>query len=186
MLSRASRSITGPTSVARRSGFPVDELAHCALEHVQHARSRFPPAGKVRAAPSIAARRESNADCSTSCTTCSGSADESTIITFWPPVSAISGIWRTLSLPVPMRWDSVRAITRATSVDPVNNTPRVRGSATSAAPTVSPFPGRSCTTSSGTPARCSSRTASAAISGVCSAGLASTGFPAASAALTCR
>ena len=34
----------------------------------------------------------SNAEVSTSATTCSGSARESTIIAFWPPVSAISGI----------------------------------------------------------------------------------------------
>ena len=52
------------------------------------------------------------------------------------------------------------------------------------APTVSPRPGSSCSASRGTPAARSTRTASAATSGVCSAGLASTGLPAASAAAT--
>ena len=73
---------------------------------------------------------------------------------------------------------------RATSVEPVKITPAMRGSATSGAPTVSPRPGRNCSAATGTPARCKSRTASCAISGVCSAGFASTGLPAASAAAT--
>ena len=73
---------------------------------------------------------------------------------------------------------------RAVSVEPVNATPAMRGSATSGAPTVSPLPGSRCNTSPGTPASCSRRTAAAAISGVCSAGLATTALPAASAAAT--
>ncbi len=75
-------------------------------------------------------------------------------------------------------------MSRATSVEPVKMTPATRGSATSAAPTVSPRPGSSCSAAGGTPARCRMRTAAAAISGVCSAGFASTGLPAASAAPT--
>jgi len=47
-----------------------------------------------------------------------------------------------------------------------------------------PRPGKSCSAAAGTPARCSTRTASCAIRGVCSAGFASTGLPAASAAAT--
>ena len=65
----------------------------------------------------------------------------------------------------------------------MNITPAARGSATSAAPTA-PSPGRSCRASAGTPAAWRIRTASAATSGVSSAGLASTGLPAASAAAT--
>ena len=53
------------------------------------------------------------------------------------------------------------------------------------APTPGPSPGSRCSASAGTPASCSSRTAVAAISGVCSAGLAMTALPAASAAVTC-
>ena len=49
---------------------------------------------------------------------------------------------------------------------------------------VSPRPGSSCSAPRGTPAACSARTAAAATSGVCSAGLASTTLPAASAAAT--
>jgi hypothetical protein len=123
----------------------------------------------------------SKADTVASATTCSASAEESTIIAFWPPVSAMSGMGLPSgsSLPASVRW-----MMRATSVEPVKTTPRVRGSPTKAAPTVSPGPGTSCNTSAGTPAACMRRTASAAMSGVCSAGFASTGFPAASAALT--
>ena len=70
---------------------------------------------------------------------------------------------------------------RAVAVDPVKATPASRGSAVSIAPT-SPPPGMSCKASGGMPAAWHSLMASAAISGVCGAGLASTVFPAASAA----
>ena len=119
----------------------------------------------------------SNADASASATTCSGSAELSTIIAFWPPVSAIS-------TGASSRSASCRLMRRATSVEPVKTTPAMRGSATSAAPIVSPRPGSSCNAAGGTPARWNRRTAAAASNGVCSAGLASTGLPAASAALT--
>ncbi len=62
-------------------------------------------------------------------------------------------------------------------------TPRVRASPTSAAPT-SPAPGSNCTAPGGTPASRNMPTARLAISGVSSAGLASTVLPAASAAAT--
>ena len=120
---------------------------------------------------------ELKADATTSRTTCSDSADESTIMAFCPPVSAISG---TMGPGLVAR---VWAIMRATSVEPVNATPAQRGSATSAAP-MRPPPGNKASASAGTPAACRKRTASAAISGVCSAGLATTVLPAASAAAT--
>ena len=48
---------------------------------------------------------------------------------FWPPVSAMSAT----GLPSGRtRWASVELMRRATSVDPVNKTPQVRGSTTSA------------------------------------------------------
>ena len=97
---------------------------------------------------------------------------------FCPPVSAIStGIG-------PSRAARARWISCAVSVEPVNATPATLGSATMRAPTSAPGPGSRCRTSPGTPACCSSATARAAISGVCSAGLASTALPAASAAAT--
>ena len=122
----------------------------------------------------------SKAEAIASATTCSASAELSTTRAFCPPVSAISGTGRPSG---PRRSASCRAISRATSVEPVNITPQMRGSATRRAPT-SPSPGRSCTAAGGTPASRRRRTASAAISGVSSAGLASTGLPAASAAAT--
>ncbi len=73
----------------------------------------------------------------------------------------------------------------AVSVEPVKQTPPMRGSEVSFAPTVAPSPGRSCRAEAGTPALCRSATAKAAISGVCSAGLARTALPVASAAAIC-
>ncbi|MNH28809.1 hypothetical protein D3C79_890000 [compost metagenome] len=100
---------------------------------------------------------------------------------FMPPVSAISGsVW-----PWPSRRPArLRLRMPATSVEPVNITPLILLSPTRLAPTVSPRPGSSCTTPVGTPASWRMRTAWAAISGVCSAGLASTVLPAARAAAT--
>ena len=106
-----------------------------------------PPAGRARAAPSSAGRRCRRPRRSTSPTTCSGRAELSTTSAFCPPVSAISGTVRPSGLSRSASW---RWISRATSVEPVNITPRTRGSATSAAPT-SPAPGRSCTAPGGTP-----------------------------------
>ena len=100
---------------------------------------------------------------------------------FCPPVSAISGTGWPSGL---RRAASAAWMLRATSVEPVNSTPQMRASATSAAPTVAPSPGSNCSAPGGTPAACRRRTASAAISGVCSVGLASTTLPAASAAAT--
>ncbi len=74
------------------------------------------------------------------------------------------------------------AISRAVSVEPVKQTPFTRGSEVSLAPTVAPSPGRSCRAGAGTPALCRSDTAKAAMSGVCSAGFATTALPAARAA----
>ncbi len=70
----------------------------------------------------------------TSATTCSASAEESTIIAFWPPVSAIS------VARGPSRSARVRLIVRAVPVEPVNATPAMRGSEVNAAPT-RPSPG---------------------------------------------
>ncbi|MNS74167.1 hypothetical protein D3C72_1076340 [compost metagenome] len=177
---RASVSMTGPTSTERRSGLPTassrmaprsivstwSALSSC-THSTRSAEQRWPA--------------ESKAELNTSNTTCSDSADESTTIAFWPPVSAISGmVWPSSS----RRSASVRAMMRATSVEPVNITPRTAGLATSWAPTVSPRPGSSCTAPAGTPAARKMATACAAINGVCSAGLATTVLPAASAAAT--
>jgi hypothetical protein len=52
-------------------------------------------------------------------TSCSGSAEESAISAFWPPVSAISVAIGAL------RAASVRLIVHAVSVDPVKQTPAI-------------------------------------------------------------
>ena len=94
-----------------------------------------------------------------------------------PPVSAMNGTM------APRRSASALWIDQPAAFDPVKATPAMRGSFTSAAP-VLPSPGSRLSTSGGTPASCSSSAARNATSGVCSAGLASTGLPAASAAAT--
>ena len=177
MPSKASRSITGPTSVARSAGSPtcssraapwIISITPSAMPSCRHssrsAEQRWPA--------------ERKALCTTASTTCSGSAVLSTTMALMPPVSAISGTMG------PSLAASARLMSRATAVEPVKATPAMPGSATSAAPTVSPGPCRSCTASTGTPAPCSSCTASQATPGVCSAGLASTVLPVASAAAT--
>ena len=156
---------------------------------------RGSPKRSSRAAPSINARQgraisscthksrsaeqrwpaERKAEVVTSSATCSSSAVESTIIALTPPVSAMSGTIK------PGFSASARLIVLATSSDPVKTTPAQAGCATRAAPT-SPPPGKSCNAARGTPASMSSFTASKATSGVCSAGLAATLLPAASAA----
>ena len=108
-------------------------------------------------------------------TACSGSAVESTIIALSPPVSAMSGASGARCCAI------ARSMRRAVSVEPVKQTPSMRGSAQSAAPTDGPSPGNSCTRRAVCRPRASGLTARAAISGVCSAGLAMTALPAASA-----
>ncbi len=175
-LSLASASITGPTWVDGSRGSPI--ASSCAAPAI------IVTIGSATSSCTQSSRNaeqrcpaERNADVTTSSVTCSGSAVASTIIALMPPVSAISG---TIGASLPA---STRLIARATSVEPVNATPATRGSPTSAAP-VLPSPGASCSALSGMPAWCSRRTASKAISGVCSAGFATTVLPAASAAVT--
>ena len=176
----AAASITGPMSVDSAAGWPMvaSSMAPFSMATMRSATSacRHSTRNAEQRCPA-----ESKADAITSCTTCSASADESTMSAFCPPVSAISGTGWPSGF---RRSASVAWMLRATSVEPVNSTPRVRASATSDAPTVAPSPGSSCSAPCGTPAACRWRTDSAAISGVCSAGLASTTLPAASAAAT--
>ena len=174
---RASSSITGPTSVARRRGSPMrsssiaprsigsDAIGDVVLQ-AQHAQRR---AALARA---VERRREHVGH---HLLGQRGAVDDHRVLAAGLGDRAPDRR---------ARGASARSMSRATSVEPVNSTPAMRGSATSAAPTVSPRPGSNCSAAGGTPARCKRRTAAAAISGVCSAGFASTGLPAASAALT--
>jgi hypothetical protein len=79
---------------------------------------------------------------------------------------------------------SARLISRAVSVEPVKATPATRGSGSQRAPTVAPSPGSKCSTSPARRLRAAARPRCRDQSGVCSAGLASTALPAASAAAT--
>ncbi len=86
-----------------------------------------------------------NAETMVSSTTCSGSAEESTIMALTPPVSAMSG---TIGPSRPARlW----LIFFAVSTEPVKATPAMRGSATRRAP-MAPSPIAPHATSAGMPA----------------------------------
>ena len=176
--SNADRSMTGPTSVAQLAVSPSTSsfAAPCTISmtwsaiascthNKRSAEQRWPALRKAL--------------CTTASTTCSGSAVLSTSMALIPPVSAMSGTMG------PSLAANARLMVRATGVEPVNTTPAIPGSATRAAPTVSPGPCNSCTAPVGTPAACKRRTASSATAGVCSAGLARTVLPVASAAATC-
>ncbi len=78
-----------------------------------------------------------NEDASTSRTTCSGSAVESTIMAFRPPVSA------TMTASGSMFSAMALSMTLAVLVDPVKHTPATRESEVRPAPTVAPVPGSS-------------------------------------------
>ena len=173
----ASVSITGPTSVASSAGSPTlsSAIAPAIIPTTLSAMSAC--TNSTRAAEQRCPA-EVKAEASASLTSCSGRAEESAISAFWPPVSAIS---------TPMaasRAAMARLIARAVSVEPVKATPATRGSDVSAAPTLAPSPGTNCSTSAGMPASCSSFTACQPTRLVCSAGLAITLLPAASAAAT--
>ncbi|MNY16357.1 hypothetical protein D3C86_1496180 [compost metagenome] len=155
MPALASASITGPMSTDRRSGLPrrLSAIAPLSISMTRSAESscRHRTRRAEQRWPAL-----SNADETTSITTCSVRAEESTIIAFWPPVSAISGIGRPW---LSRRPAMLRCSKRATSVEPVNITPLTRSSPTRPAPTVSPRPGSSCSTPSGMPASSIRRTA---------------------------
>ena len=175
--SNASSSITGPTSVASCAGSPTCS-SRSAPRIISITASATPSCTHSRRNAEQRWPALRNALCTTASTTCSGSALLSTTIALMPPVSAISG---TIG---PSFAASARLIRRATAVEPVKQTPAVRTSATSAAPTVSPGPCSSSKASAGTPASCSNATMRCATAGVCSAGFAATVLPATSAAAT--
>ncbi len=114
----------------------------------------------------------------TSSTTCSGNAVESTIIQFWPPVSAINGTWS------PPRSAKVCEISVPVCVEPVNMTVWMRSSGIITLPTSLPRAITACTTPSGNPTDFIKSMVRKAIKLVCSAGFANTVLPVAIAAAT--
>ena len=173
----ASASITGPTSVDIRVGLPTTSSAiwpcsnsisssatSSCTQRIRQAEQRWPA--------------EPKADNTASLTTCSGSAVESAIIAFWPPVSAIN----TGSSPLAWAWlFKLWLIRWAVWVEPVKITPDSLSAWVKAAPT-SPAPVTKCSALLGKPAWYISWAPKWAIKLVCSAGLATTVLPAASAA----
>jgi hypothetical protein len=79
---------------------------------------------------------------------------------------------------------AVRAIRSPTALDPVKETLRIRGSATSRSPISSPCPVTTLSTPAGRPASTKHAASASAVSGVVSAGLRTTAFPAATAGAT--
>jgi hypothetical protein len=119
IAARASPSITGPTSTARSSVAP-SRLS--AIAPFSIATMRSAPSAWRQSTRSAEQRWPalSNAEATTSLTTCSASADESTSIAFWPPVSAMRVTARPASFN---RVERLFCSRRATSVEPVNMTP---------------------------------------------------------------
>jgi hypothetical protein len=79
---------------------------------------------------------------------------------------------------------AVREIRSPIAVDPVKEILRMRGSATSRSPISLPWPVRTESTFSGSPASTKQAASASAVSGTVSAGLSTTALPAASAGAT--
>ena len=100
----------------------------------------------------------------------SRSASANTMLALLPPSSSVTRLtWRA----------QPAMISRPTSVDPVKTILRTSGWSTSRCPTTLPLPGSTVSTPSGSPAARASSPIRRAVSGVTSAGLATTVFPAA-------
>ena len=138
----AASSITGPTSVVELAGSPTvsASIAPAIIAIMRSATSSWTNSTRKAEQRWPALWK---ADEMTSRVTCSGRAELSTIIAFWPPVSAMNGMIG------PSRSASVRLIMRAVSVEPVKTTPASSGCAVSVPPTTLPSPGASWTTSLG-------------------------------------
>ena len=126
--------------------FPEGAITDLASARLDAAKRR-----QIAAVQSDISPAEEKADVMTSSVTCSGRAEESTIITFCPPVSAIR------VLIGPLLSAKARLICWAVPVEPVNATPMTRPSDTTFAPIFEPRPMRRCNTSVGTPASCIKR-----------------------------
>ena len=146
---------------------------------VEHRGRRCPPAGTARAAPSSAGRRCRRPRPARRAPPARAAPSESTIIAFWPPVSAISGpAGRPRRALGERAVDQLRDLGRAgehhaarrADRRPARRRPSRRR------------PGSSCSAAARHAGLVQQAHGAAAISGVCSAGLASTALPAASAA----
>ena len=175
----ASASITGPTSVASSAGSPtlssrqraaqhLDHAVGDALVHAQQAQRRAALAGRAEGAlhdrvDHLLGQR--------------GAVDDHRV--------DAAGLGDQRHDRAVLRGQRAVDEPARPAVEPVKQTPAVRASATSAAPTVSPGPCSSASASARHAGRVQQRDeALRATAGVCSAGLAATALPATSAATT--
>ena len=123
--SRAAASMTGPMSVSGSAGSPTLSSASAPASSCSTRGAQPSSTNRMRCAeqrwPALW-----NAETTTSSTTCSGSAEASTIMALTPPVSAMSGTIGPVALA------SAWLMRFAVSTEPVKATPAMRGSATSA------------------------------------------------------
>ena len=162
--SRAGSPTTSSSSAPRTISITASAMPSC-THSSRSAEQRWPA--------------ERNALATTASTTCSGSAVESTTIALMPPVSAISGTIGP-SLAASARW-----IAFATAVDPVKQTPAVRGCGDQRGADAFAAAVRAARAHrAARPRRAAARPCAAATAGVCSAGFAATLLPATSAATT--
>ena len=119
--SRDGASMIGPMSVSGSAGSPTLSSASAPARRRSTRGAAPSSTNRMRCAeqrwPALW-----NAETTTSSTTCSGSAEASTIMALTPPVSAISG---TIG---PSRCASARLMRFAVSTEPVKATPAMRGS----------------------------------------------------------
>ena len=173
--------MTGPTSQESRSGGPDLQLAHRRLQHferavgdvvlqAEHAQRRAALAGRIEGGGEHVGHDLFGER---------GTVDDQRVLA--------AGLGDQRNRRAVGRRAAGRAqpaMSRATSVEPVNMTPATCGMGGERRADRAVADAASRSASAGTPASCSRRTAASAISGVSSAGLAMTALPAASAAAT--
>ena len=178
IFAAASASITGPTSVPGSRGSPTTSARVASTR-----RWRNTSYALSRTITRLHAEHfwpwKPKALWRTPSTASSRSALSSMIRAFLPPISQttfLTNSWPSRGSPAALM------MSRPTALLPVNAISATRGSRTSAAPTVSPGPGRKCSTSRGTPAAHRMSQSTLAMAGVCSAGFTTAVLPVTSAA----
>ena len=168
---RCAAEISGPISVAAEAGSPTTTPpTACSNSSMNVSRTERWTRIRDRAQQSCPAL--SNTAYGAVAAAFSRSASAKTMLALLPPSSRVSRLtWRAQSAMI--RWP--------TSVDPVKTILRTAGWSTRRCPTTLPLPGSTVNTPSGSPASRASDPIRIAVSGVASAGLATTVHPAASA-----
>ncbi len=181
-LRAAASSMTGPTSTPASLPRPTRSFATAAVNRVTNASAPSPCSTPSSTMNRLAATQVCpalrNLATSAPATAASMSASDSTTNGALPPSSSDT---RLMSSAAPRR------LSRPTSVEPVKPILRIAGAAIRRAPARAPSAaGTTLTTPAGSFAASARRASASAPSGVCSAGLATTVHPAASAAPSLR